>query len=328
MKNELQKLLGLISDSQTILITSHENPDGDALGSTISLGLGLKKIGKDVQMFNKDAVPEVLEFLPHSDCIVNSLSSISGPYDIAFAVDCTSTSRAGKEFEEYAKSGDCKNVVIIDHHQTTGSDSDLQFLDEYSSSTGILIYKILKALKIEIDKAMAENIYTTIVSDTGSFSYSNTNSETLRIAADLVERGVDPSKISQALYENEPLRKIELFKSAIQTLEITDDKTIASVYVDKKMFQKTGTSRQDTEGLVNIPRSIKGVDVALMFRQEGDDENIEWKVSLRSKGSANVAKVAEEFGGGGHARAAGCSVKGSIEDVKAVVILKLRESMS
>jgi phosphoesterase RecJ-like protein len=217
-------------------------------------------------------------------------------------------------------------VVVVDHHQTTGSDADFHFLDEHASSTGILIYKILKALEIELDKDIAENIYTTIISDTGSFSYSNTNSDTLRIAADLVDLGVEPSRISESLYETEPLRKIELLKLVMPTLEISEDETIASLYVDKHMYSETGTTRQDTEGLVNIPRSIKGVDVALFFRQEGSEQELEWKVSLRSKGRVNVAKIAEGFGGGGHERAAGCSVKGTISEVKTKVISSVREA--
>jgi phosphoesterase RecJ-like protein len=146
----------------------------------------------------------------------------------------------------------------------------------------------------------------------------------LKIAAELVQGGADPSQISQALYENEPLRKIELLKLVIPTLDITENKNIASIFVDKDMFQETGTTREDTEGMVNIPRSIKGVEVAILFRQEGDSE---WKMSLRSKGNLNVAKIAESFGGGGHARAAGCSVQGNILDVKNKVISTIEEAL-
>lgn len=325
--NEFEKLHELIENSEKILITSHENPDGDALGSMLSLGLGLRKINKEVVFYSKDGVPEILEFLPHSDEIINSLDSSSGLFDIAFAVDCTGTYRAGKEFEKYSKSENSLNVVIIDHHETTGSDADLHILDSAASSTGIIIYRILKFLGIEIDQAIAQNIYTTIISDTGSFRYSNTNTETFNVAADLVHKGADPSEISQALFENEPLRKIELFKLAIPTLEITPDKLIASIYVDKNMFNETGSNRQDTEGMVNIPRSIKGVEVSLLFRQEGKEGDEEWKISLRSKGSVNVAKIAESFGGGGHARAAGCSIKGNIDEVKSKVIVSVQEAL-
>ncbi|MEM7007601.1 MAG: bifunctional oligoribonuclease/PAP phosphatase NrnA [Thermodesulfobacteriota bacterium] len=322
--NEFDELNDLINKSDKILIASHENPDGDALGSTLSLGLGLKKLNKDISYYNKDGVPELLEFLPYSNDIVTSTKSLNGPFDIIFAVDCTGANRAGREFEEYVKSENCRNLVIIDHHETTGSEADIHILDSKASSTGVIIYRFLKFVGIEIDKPIAENIYTTIISDTGSFNYSNTSSETFTIAADLVDKGVDPSLISQALYENEPLRKLELFKLVIPTLEITDDSAIASIYVNKEMFDKTGTSRQDTEGMVNIPRSIKGVEVAILFRSERESD---WKLSLRSKGKVNVAKIAESYGGGGHARAAGCSLKGSISEVKSQIIPSIKEAL-
>ncbi len=322
--SEYNKLNELIGQSKKILITSHENPDGDALGSMLSLGLGLLKLNKEVVFYNKDGVPEILDFLPHSEEIIDSLDSLSGPFDIVFAVDCSGTYRAGKEFERYAKSENCLNLVIIDHHETTGSNADIHILDTNASSTGIMIYRILKSLDVEIDESISKNIYTTIISDTGSFNYSNTSSETFRVAAELVDAGADPSEISQALYENEPLRKLELFKLVIPTLDITPGKTIASIFVDKEMFSETGTTREDTEGMVNIPRSIKGVQVAMLFRQEKGED---WKISLRSKGQVNVAKIAEGFGGGGHARAAGCSLKGSISEVKSEVIRSIEEAL-
>jgi len=322
--NELDKILHLIRESKRVLITSHQNPDGDALGSMLGLGLGLEQIGKKVVFYSKDGVPEILEFLPHSDKIVNSINEIEGSFDIAFAVDCTATSRAGIEFEEYAKSDSCSKVVIIDHHETGGSSADLHLLDQAASSTGMIIYRVLKSLAVEIDESISQNIYTTIVTDTGSFHYSNTNSDTFRVAAELLESGTDPSQISQALYENEPLRKLELLKLVIPTLDITENDNIASIFVDKDMFRETGTTREDTEGMINIPRSIKGVEVAILFRQEGDSE---WKISLRSKGNLNVAKIAEGFGGGGHARAAGCSLEGSIIDVKTKLISTIIEGL-
>ncbi len=322
--SDYDKLYELIENSNRVLITSHENPDGDALGSMLALGLGLRKMNKEVVFYTKDNVPEILNFLPHSDEIINSLDSISGPFDIAFALDCTSTNRAGRDFEVYAASENCKKVVIIDHHLTTGSEADLHILDNTASSTGMIIYRILRSFSIEIDQSISQNIYTTILSDTGSFNYSNTSSETFRIAADLVEAGADPAEISQALYENEPLRKLELLKLVMPTLEITQDKRIASIVVHKKMFDETGTTKEDTEGMVNIPRSIKGVEVAVLFRENIDQD---WKLSLRSRGLVNVAKIAESYGGGGHGRAAGCSIKGNIEEVKSKIISSVKEAL-
>lgn len=325
MKSELDTIVALVRESNRILITSHENPDGDAIGSMIGLGIGLKKIGKDVFLYNKDGVPELLEFLPHTESVHASLKNIDENFDIAFAVDCTGISRVGEEFEEFVKSGRAGRVIIVDHHQTNSSSADFHLLDPGSSSTGVIIYSLLKALSVEIDSAIAKNLYTTIIGDTGSFRYSNTNSETFRIAAELVEHGADPYEISEALFESEPLRKLELIGLVLPTLNLAGDKRIASVVIDKDMFEQTGTSRQDTEGIINIPRSIKGVEVAVLFREENGNGSTRWKISLRSKGQVDVAKIAESFGGGGHKKAAGCSISGNLSDVKERIFGSINE---
>jgi phosphoesterase RecJ-like protein len=327
VNNELGNILEIIKGAKRILISSHENPDGDAIGSMLGLGLGLEQLGKDVVYYNKDGVPEMLAFLPGSGSIGKSLQDIEGNFDIAFALDCTGTNRAGEEFETFLKSGRSRHVVIVDHHQTNNSSADFHLLDPSSSSTGMIIYSLLKSLSVEIDNSIAENIYTTIVGDTGSFRYSNTNPDTFRVAAELVEHGADPAEVSEALFESEPLRKLRLIGLVLNTLEVTDNKTIASVYIDKSMFAESGACREDTEGLVNIPRSLKGVEVALLLREEGDKEGSFWKVSLRSKGDVDVAEIAEAFGGGGHKRAAGCSVTGSLNEVKEKIYGSIREML-
>lgn len=325
MNSELNRILELIRGSKRILISSHENPDGDAIGSTLALGLGLEQIGKEVVLYNKDGVPELLQFLPQSDRIRKSLKDVEGTFDIAFAVDCTGTQRAGEEFEDFLRTGRCRRVVIVDHHQTNNSSADLHLLDPRSSSTGVIVYSVLKSLSVEIDNAIAENVYTTIIGDTGSFRYSNTNPETFRVAAELVEHGVDPAEVSEALFESEPLRKLKLIGLVLNTLEVSADKRIASVFVDRNMFAESGARREDTEGIVNIPRSIKGVEVAVFFREETGKDGSLWKVSFRSKGKVDVAEIAEAFGGGGHKRAAGCSVPGSLTEVKDKIFGSIRE---
>ncbi len=315
MRNKIKEIAEAIRGAQRLLITSHENPDGDALGSMLSLGLGLKKLGKEVVLYNKDGVSDVLTFLPHSDSIISSIDEIEGSFDLCFVVDCPTTDRAGREFQEFLSTGRCSKVVIIDHHQTTGSEEHLSLLDPDASSTGVLIYFILKDIGVEIDSSIAENLYTTIVGDTGSFRYSNTNSETFGIAAELVHAGAEPESISQALYESEPLKKLKLLGLVLPTLHVANDNRVASVYVDRSMYEMTGTDREDTEGMVNIPRSIKGIEVALLFRQENSNLAPSWKVSLRSKGDVDVSRIAEHFGGGGHKKAAGCNVSGELSDV-------------
>lgn len=327
MRNELNEIAELLREAKRVLITSHENPDGDAIGSMLALGLGLKKLGKEVSLYNKDGVPDVLAFLPYSEEIKDSIAEIDGSFDIGFVVDCPSTDRAGKEFEEFSGSGRCGKIIIVDHHQTRSTSSALSLLDTDSSSTGMLIYSILKALGVEIDPSIAENLYTTIIGDTGSFRYANTNSETFRVAAELVESGAQPEAISQALYESESLKKLKLLGLVLPTLLLASRDRIASLYVDSTMYEVTGTQREDTEGMVNIPRSIKGVEVALLFRQEIHNAKPSWKVSLRSKGDVDVSKIAENFGGGGHKKAAGCMIKGKLSDAMHKIFDSINEAI-
>jgi phosphoesterase RecJ-like protein len=155
----MNAILGLIRDSKRVLISSHENPDGDAIGSMLALGLGIEQMGKEAVFYNKDGVPEILRFLPHSDRIVKSLDEIEGTFDLVFAVDCTGTNRAGREFEDFLRSGRGGKVIIMDHHQTNNSSADFRLLDPCSSSTGMIIYSVLKQLPVEITSDIADNIY-------------------------------------------------------------------------------------------------------------------------------------------------------------------------
>jgi phosphoesterase RecJ-like protein len=333
--SDLERIVEVVREGKRFLITSHENPDGDALGSMLGLGLALEMAGKEVVLYNKDGAPGVLQFLPSSERINSSLTSIQGTFDCVLILDCTDTSRVGDEFEQFIASGRCGTKVIIDHHLTNKPSADLYLLNPEASSTGMIIYSLLKTLSLKITPEVAKNLYATIVVDTGSFSYSNTTPETFRVAADLVESGANPWEISRAIYESESLGKLKLLGVALPTLEVSEDGRIAWLFVSGEMFRKTGTSREDTEGIVNFPRSIKGVQVAMLFREEGPvreegparDNGTRWKVSLRSNGEVNVSEIAEKFGGGGHKRAAGCLVTGTLADVRHRLIKSINEAL-
>lgn len=314
----------IIRKSNRVLVTSHENPDGDAIGSMLGLGLGLESIGKEVFFYNNDGVPSHLKFLPGSDRVHYALDSIPGIFDSTLIVDCTDVGRVGARFQDELGSGRFGTSVIIDHHQTRKPSADLHLLVPDASATGEIVYFLLRCLSIKPTKDVATNLFAAILSDTGSFHYSNTTPRALRVAAELVEFGASPVEISQAIYENEPIRKIRLLALSLDTLEVTDDGRVASIVVTKDMFGEAGASRADTEGFVNIPRSIKGVEVALVFRQEGDSL---WKVSLRSKGKVNVASLAEKFGGGGHEKAAGCTLSGELGDVKRILYSQIKGAL-
>jgi phosphoesterase RecJ-like protein len=316
--NNLVRVVEVIQSSKRILITSHERPDADAIGSMLALGSGLIGLDKEVICYNKDGVPKALEFLPGSKSVIKSLTDIRGSFDCTIILDCTDASRVGKEFLNFMNEKDCGTSVIVDHHQTTRAAADLYLLGPDFSSTGMIIHLLIRELNLEINPEIATNLYTTIVGDTGSFRYSNTSPETFRVAAELVEYGANPSEISQALYESDTPERLQLLGLAISTLEFLENGRIASVVLNTEMFNKTFTKSEDAEGIVNYPRSVKDVEVAVLFHELEKINSSEsyWKVSLRSKREVDVAMIAEGFCGGGHKRSAGCMLKGSLGDVK------------
>ncbi|MGI9553749.1 MAG: DHH family phosphoesterase [Thermodesulfobacteriota bacterium] len=320
--NEIVDISNAILNCNNLLLASHENPDFDALGSMLALGKGLESIGKEVDLYNSTRIPNNIKFLPDWESIKNDLSDLKESYDAIVLLDCTDIYRPGKSFGDFINSTEEKFLIIIDHHKTNNSDSDLLLVDIEAASTGILVYKLLKQSDIEITKNIANCILSTIIGDTGSYRYSNTNSEALRISGEMLDCGADLTMITQAIYENEPLNKIKLISEALNTLEIDDTAKIASLYVDESMYKKTDTTREDTEGIVNIIRSIDGISVAIFYKFEEVNGNglPTWKVSLRSKFEVDVSKIAQEFGGGGHIKAAGFSIEGNINEVKSEVL--------
>ncbi len=319
--DKFDNIFNLIRANQSFLVVSHESPDCDALGSTIAMTLLLRELGKDVIMYNADGVPEHLRFLPECSGVTDSLDCVTDEVDVVMLLDCADVSRPGKEFENFiSKNG--FTFAFIDHHATNSTGSEYCFVDENASSTGVILYRMIKRLGIPISPDVAECLFSTIVGDTGSFRYSNTCSETFTIAADLVDCGADPERVSRFIYDNEPLRKVMLRTLAMNTLEVTGK--IAFLHVSSEMFRQTGTEKEHTEGLVSMARSIEGIEVAVFLRQESA---IGWKVSLRSKEYVDVAQIARRYGGGGHRKAAGCVIPAPLATVKRRLLSSIQEAM-
>ena len=319
--NRMDNVLDIIRSSRSFLVVSHENPDCDALGSTLAMAFVLRQLGKDVSMYNKDGVPAYLRFLPGCSDIADSLDLVTSEVDVVMLLDCADLSRPGKEFENLI-SANAATVVSVDHHATNRSGSEYCIVDENASSTGVILYGIIKRLGVSISPEIAECLFCTIVGDTGSFRYSNTCSETFRIAAELVDCGADPEKVSRFIYDSEPIGKIMLRTLAMNTLEV--DEGIAFLHVSGEMFEQTGTAKEDSEGIVGMARSIEGVEVAVFLREEPD---MGWKVSLRSKQYVDVAQIAGHYGGGGHRRAAGCVISEPLATVKSRLRSSIQEAM-
>ncbi len=320
MKKEINKILNVIRKNHDFLITTHINPEGDAIGSELALGIALSSIGKNVSVINHDPVPSRYRFLPWSDRVKTEYTN-SEKFDAAFVLDCSSIDRTGSVGELIKRA---ELIVNIDHHLTALPFAHISYVDSSASATGELVYEIIKRMKIKINKEIATNLYTAIFVDTGSFRYSNTTPSSMRIAAELLESGVDPWYISEKIYETQPLERLRLLALTLGTLEIVIDGRVASIVITREMLERTGSTIETTEDLINYPRSIENIEVAVLFREEG--ENL-YKVSFRSKGRVNVAEICEIFGGGGHHGAAGCNIKGSLGEVKSIVYEILKRYM-
>lgn len=310
----IEQIVKEIKKGRRFLVASHQNPEGDAIGSSLALAIALKNLGKEVTTFNQDGVPKLLQFLPRAAEVSRKLPQDIITYDCAFVVDCGDPELLG---EELPRIKGIRKIINIDHHRTNNRFGDLQFIDPEASAAGVLIYRLLKKIPVEITPEIATNIYAAILSDTGSFRFRNTTAEGLRIAGEMIEQGVEPKMIAQQLYETQPSAYLKLLALVLGTLEVTHGGKVATVTVLQEMFQRTGTSKEATEGLVNYPGSIEGVSVALLFREISERK---FKVSFRAREKIDVSLLAQEFGGGGHQGAAGCTIEGTFPEIKESVL--------
>ncbi len=306
MKRESIPLLDFLRETKgSILILTHENPDGDALGSAMALYLFLKKMGKNVTVGCKDKVPHFLDFIPHSDEVVGMPDGRF--YDVGIIVDSAGFYRAGTEVKVAKR-------IRIDHHVGGEFYGRYDYIDPKAPATASLVYELISAWDESlIDREIATCIYAGLATDTGFFKYSNTNEYTFELARKLVHYGADPNYVYRMFSERESLNKMKLIAKVLETLTLYEDGLVAGITIYDRFFRETGTEYSDSEGLVNYPRSIEGVEVAFAMIEK-PDEGV-WKVSLRSKVSADVSKIAERLGGGGHRYASGCKIKASSYEV-------------
>ena len=320
MTRVLAQIVKFVEENNRFLVASHINPDGDAIGSSLALALALKKMGKDVVVYNKNGVPYQYKHLAGAALVIDDIISEKA-FDAVFVLDCTEPERVGPEF---ADSVSTKKWINIDHHLTNETFTELSYIDTKACSAGFLVYNLIKQLHVEIDRDIAENIYTTIVTDTGSFRYSNATIEAFAAASELVELGASPWEVASKIYENQPIERIKLLGLVLETLEHSESGLVASVVVSKQMMDAAGIGHEATDGFVNYPRSIEGVEVAFLLREIGENR---YKISYRSKGLVDVAAIAAEFGGGGHRNAAGCVMEGSLADVRKRAVLAVENGM-
>ena len=302
--HKYRAFLALLDRHHNFAISTHINPDGDAIGSELSLYLFLTQLGKSVRIFNTDAVPVNYRFLPFWDTIEVGHSVGTYRPEVLVVLDASTLGRIGKTLSNTLLP--LHTLVNIDHHATAEAFGDINLIESSASSTSEIVYTLIKYHQTPISKAGALCLYTGLMFDTGCFRYSNATAETHRIAAELIEIGeFAPDEVYRSVYEDIPVSKIRLLSEILRTLRVTNDGKIASVYATQAMFQKTRTTPEAVEGAVNQIQVIAGVEVALCACELTDGST---KVSLRSQGQVDVSELASEFEGGGHSRAAGCRV--------------------
>lgn len=336
-------LARVIGEYDKIFVFPHINPDGDALGSSLGLTKALRWLGKEAFAILEDRVPYNFEFIIEEN-IVRYLNDISPqdsgakPWDfskvndffdsasttertLAIAVDCGDAGRLGERFTMFEA---CSKTMIVDHHRTTEPIADFSLIDSKAAATGELIYYLVKELGLEPGKVCGREVYMAILTDTGSFQYSNTRGESLRIAADLKDAGVDSVKLCQDLFERVPISKLKLETEILSNLEILADGKLAVSYCTEEMVERCCATMEDASGSVGRLRAIEGVEVAVMLKERNGKVN----VSTRSKSYFDVSTFCQNFGGGGHIRAAGFTLDMDIFEAKTLVSNSLEKELA
>ena len=318
----IRRVKAAIKKFNKFLITSHINSEADAIGSQVAMASLLRKLGKVAVMLDDSPVPSLLQFIKGTEEISKEMPH-DFDYQAVIILDSPDLTRIGR-VNEYIK----KDAVIIniDHHISNINFGKFNWVEPEFSSAGEMVYDLFKAFKVKIDMDDAIALYAAIMTDTGSFRYSNTSSKTHRIAAELIDIGVKPYEMHTKIYETSSVQDTNLLGESLQTMKLTEDGKIAWLWVTKEMLKKTKASLEGTEGIINFARSIGGVEIAVLFRETGTEDRV--KASFRSKGKVDVNKLAGLFGGGGHPTASGCTVFGKIEDVEKKVLEKAKEMLS
>ena len=313
----LSQVVELIENKDRFAITSHIRPDGDSLGSSLGLFWLLRALDKDVEVIMRDSAPHSYQKLPGADAI-RVTPAVDRAYDGVFVIECSDIDRPGlidleKQF-----------VVNIDHHSTTELFGTVNWIDSTASAVGEMIYNLCKATGVRVTKEIAECVYTALLTDTGSFHYSNTTERTFKIASELVRTGVKPAKSAEAIFGSYHWSKIELLSQVLATARRDESGHVAWMRQTMEMQERTRASDEDADGFVNYPLAVGEIEATALFKECSPGV---YRTSLRSKGDVNVAKIAELFGGGGHRNAAGCTLKGDWDEVEQQVVPLLRDAV-
>ncbi|NSW90729.1 MAG: bifunctional oligoribonuclease/PAP phosphatase NrnA [Firmicutes bacterium] len=315
----MDEIIDVLRKSKSIVVLPHIQADGDALGSGLALALALSRINSNVMVYLEEDMPQMYSFLPGQEMVAVFPDSIEVP-DTVVAIDTGDIERLGNRASLFKS---VKFTINIDHHPTNTHFADFNYVCSNSSAAGEIIYQLINMMGLVLDADISTCLYVAIITDTGGFRFANTTYITHLVASDLLNNGINVTEISAKVFDSISIEKVKLIGAAISSLELLEDGRIAFITVTEKMMQETGARDEECEGIVNLGRNIHGVEIAVLFREKKE----EVKVSLRSNSDIDVSIIAGSFAGGGHKKAAGCTIKGNLHDVKEKILVSIVDAL-
>lgn len=317
----MDQIIQHLKKSNHVLLASHTNPDGDAIGSLLAIGIALDRLNKKIFLFNESPIPAVYRFLPFIERIEHEIPETL-QFDTAVILDCGNLQRIGKGLSVASR---IPVILNIDHHITNNNFGTCRLIDTKACSTAEIVFRAIKNMGIPINSAIATSIYTGILTDTGSFRFSNTNQSAFAICEEMIGCGVNPYEVAQHVYGTYSLGRIRLLNLALDSIEISVNGKLSMMTITQEMINETKTHAEDIDGLINYARRIEDVKVAALIQEQknGQDQSSGLKtfhVSLRSDGIFDVSAIASAFGGGGHPSAAGFNIETTLEAIKNQII--------
>ncbi|MGE0447991.1 MAG: bifunctional oligoribonuclease/PAP phosphatase NrnA [Vicinamibacterales bacterium] len=314
---EVQRIADAIRQRHRFVVSSHARPDGDSIGSQLAFAYAVRALGKEVTVVNKDAAPAPLMTFPGVSSI-EIAGSVGGDFDAAVIMECGDLGRPGVAgLERYF-------LVNIDHHPGNTGYGDINWFDSSAAACGEMVFDLVRVLGVPLTLEIATHIYLAILTDTGSFHYSSISPRTFDICRETLEAGVDPVAVARSVYDSNNMGRLKLFGAVLSAMQIDPSGRIAIVYLDHEMARAAGGTYEDTEGLINLPLTVKEIQAVVFFKQNDGDE---YRVSMRSKGEIDIGTVAKGFGGGGHKNAAGCTVTGAIDVLQKLFLDKIEQAI-
>lgn len=314
----LARVADEIRARRRFVLSSHVRPDGDSIGSQVAMAYALRALGGEARIVNRDAPPAPFMVFP-GVAEIETAERVDDPGDAVIVMESGDLTRTG------VSGLDRGFVINIDHHVGNSMYGAVNWFDVSAAACGEMVFDLIAELGVPLTYEIALHVYIAILTDTGSFHFSNITPRTFDICRRCVEAGVNPSVVARAIFDSNSLGRLKLFGAVLSGMELDPSGRLATLYIDERLARECGGTYEDTEGLINLPLTVKDIQAVVFLKESGPDA---WRVSMRSKGDVDVNAIARQFGGGGHKNASGCNAAGRAEDVKAIFRQKLLEQIN